>query len=478
MHEIDPSPGDKCGVFGVFGHPQAAEFTYVGLHAQQHRGQESAGICSSDGNRIDRHAGMGLVSEVFRDPRVIERLKNPIAIGHVRYSTTGSAHSVNAQPMLVEHFGGQVAVGHNGDLINAAALRHEYEAAGSIFHTTTDTEVILHMLARASHESRPDPLARVLNALQGAFSLVFLWSDRIVAARDPWGIRPLCIGRLDDGAYCVASETCALDHVEAEYLRDVMPGEIVTLSNDGLDTRFFAEPGEVTPAHCIFEHVYFADPASYVFGDNVHAARVEMGRRLAREAPADADIVIPVPNCARCASMGYSQESGIPLDRGFTTSHYAGRSFIQPSQALRDLTVKMKLNVIKETVRGKRVCVIEDSVVRGTTTKGKLGALRKAGAREIHLRVASPPIRHPCFYGIDFKAEPDELIAAGRTVEQIRHYLGIDTLAYLSLEGMLDSVGSPAECYCAACFTGEYAVPVDRAMTKFSLERNQLRMFE
>lgn len=463
-------------MFGVFGHPDAAKLTYLALYAQQHRGQEAAGICSSDGDRIVRFADLGLVADVFSDDQTLDLLANPIAIGHVRYSTTGSCSEINTQPMLVERFDGQMAVAHNGNLINAEILRRECEASGNIFHTTSDTEVILHLLARPAHVQKSDPLAHVLNTLQGAFSLIFLFPDRVVAARDPWGVRPLCIGRLDNGAFCVASETCAFDKIGAELVRDVAPGEIVTISETGLESRRYVETNHAAPAHCIFEHVYFADPSSYVFDQNVHSARLEMGRQLAREAPVEADLVAPIPTCARCAAGGYSEEIGIPLRRAFTTSHYVGRSFIQPSQRMRDLAVQMKLNVIAESVRGKRVCVIEDSVVRGTTTKGKLGMLRRAGATEIHLRVASPPIRNPCFYGIDFQ-DPGELIATDREVEQIREFLEIDSLCYLSLEGMLRSVQFQPDHYCTACFSGNYPIPVDRAMSKFSLERHQLQMF-
>ncbi len=460
---------DHCGLFGIYGHPQAAELTYLGIYAQQHRGQESAGICSSHDGRIFRRAGMGLVTQVF-DQAALRSLPGLAAIGHVRYSTTGSCHEINSQPLLVNCAHGQVAVAHNGNLINAAELRARFESRGAIFQTSSDTEVILHLLAAPEFAALPDPLAAVLRELRGAYCLLFILPDRVEAARDPYGLRPLCLGRLDDGAYVVASETCALDLVDAEYQRDVEPGEIVTLSGAGLSSRRFAEPRETRPAHCIFEQVYFADPSSNVFGQNAHLFRVECGRQLARESPADADIVIPVPNAARCAAIGYSEVSGLPRGRGFTTNHYMGRSFIMPTQHQRDLVVRMKLNVIREVVRGKRLVVVEDSIVRGTTTRGKMGALRKAGAREIHLRVASPPIRHPCYFGIDFPS-PSELIAKERSVEQIQNYLGVDSLAYLSLEGMLRSAKRPAGNYCTACFSGQYPMVVDRPVEKLGLER-------
>jgi len=458
-----------CGLFGIYGHPDAAGLTYLGIYAQQHRGQESAGICTTHEGQILRHAGLGLVTQVF-DERAVAGLKGSSAIGHVRYSTTGACRDVNCQPLLVQCRSGQVAIAHNGNLINAVALRNQYEEQGAIFQTTSDTEVILHLLASPAYANTPDPLAAVLRELQGAFCLLFIYPDRIEAVRDLYGLRPLCIGRMEDGVCVVASETCALDMVDAEYLRDIAPGEIVTLSDSGLSSRMFVEPSQVRPAHCIFEQVYFADPSSDVFGQNAHGFRVALGRQLAREAPADADLVIPVPNCARCAAIGYSEESGLPRGRGFTTNHYSGRSFIMPTQQQRDLAVKMKLNVIREAVRGKRLVVVEDSVVRGTTTRGKMGALRKAGAKEIHLRVASPPIRNPCYFGIDFP-DQKELIATGRSVDQIRDYLEVDSLAYLSLEGMLSCAAQQPGHYCTACYSGTYPMSVDHPVEKLGFEK-------
>ncbi|MBN1488858.1 MAG: amidophosphoribosyltransferase [Phycisphaerae bacterium] len=457
-----------CGLFGIYGHPEAVRLTYLALYAQQHRGQESAGICSTDGARIQRHAGLGLVTDVF-DPAMLQSLRNPIAIGHVRYSTTGSCTGINCQPFLVTCGLGQVAVGHNGNLINAALLRKEYESRGQIFSTTSDTEVILHVLAKHAQDAARVPMAHVLGHLQGAYCLVFLFPDQIVAVRDPYGLRPLSLGRTAEGAVVVASETCAFDIIDATYERDVEPGEIVFIDKYGVRSDWIVPAGSVRPAHCIFEQVYFADPASHVFGENVHVVRRAMGRQLAREAPVEADAVIPVPNCARCAALGYSEESRIPYTRGFVTSHYAGRSFIMPSQNLRDLAVKMKLNVIKETVKGQRLVVVEDSIVRGTTTRGKIGALRRAGAKEIHLRVASPPIQHACYFGIDFPTQT-ELIAHDKNIEQIRAYLGVESLHYLSLEGMLACVKHPPEHYCTACFSGNYPMAVDQPVSKFAME--------
>lgn len=443
----------------------------LGLYAQQHRGQESAGICVTDQDRpITRHVGMGLVNEVFNE-RVLAELPGRIAIGHVRYSTTGSSCSSNAQPLLFNYAGGQIATAHNGNLTNAGLLRREYEQHGHLFQTTSDTEIITHLVAKPGHLDKPNPMPHVLGHLQGAFSLVMLLNDRVVAARDPQGFRPLCIGRMDNGAIVIASETCGLDLVDATYERDVEPGEIITLDANGVHSERVEPPTPGAAAQCIFEHVYFADPASSIFGQNVHTVRTAMGRRLAIEAPVAADIVIPVPNCARCAAIGYSHESGIRLERGFTTSHYAGRSFIMPDQSMRDMAVRLKLNVIKETVRGQRVIVVEDSVVRGTTTRGKMGALRKAGAKEIHLRVASPPIRHACYYGIDF---PDntKLIATNRSVSEVRDYLEVDSLSYLSLEGMLGCVDGGRQRFCNACFSGDYPVAIDEPVSKHALERH------
>ena len=464
-----------CGLFGIFGHDDAVYLTHLGLYALQHRGQESAGIVSTDGEGMKRHAGLGLVSEVF-NKRNLDEIRGPVAIGHVRYSTSGSCTSANCQPLLFSFAGGQVAIAHNGNLINAALLRRNYEKVGHIFQTTSDTEVIIHLLAKPGHRGKKHPLNHVLNHLQGAYSLLLLFPDRMVAARDPLGFRPLCLGTTKCGATVVASETKAFDVIDADYVRDVEPGEIVTITNEGVTSRRFGGDVNGRGAACIFEQIYFADPASLVFGENVHLVRMKMGRKLAQESPVEGDIVVPIPTCAQCAATGYARESGIPYARAFTTSHYAGRSFIMPTQSARDLAVKMKLTVIKEAVAGQRLIVVEDSVVRGTTTRGKIGALRKAGAKEIHLRVASPPIRHPCYFGIDFP-NPDELIANKRTVEQTRDYLGVDSLYYLSHEGMLSCVAMSPEKVCTACFSGNYPVDVEEPVEKFAMERNQLRMF-
>ena len=470
-----PSIRHHCGLFGIWGDEKAVFLAQLGLYAQQHRGQESAGIVSTNGEQLLRHAGLGLVNEVFNQ-RNLNRIRGRVAIGHVRYSTTGSCTESNAQPLLFRFAGGQVAIAHNGNLINAALLRQNYEKVGHIFQTTSDTEVIIHLLAKPTHQNKKNPLNHVLNHLQGAYSLLLLFPDRMVAARDPLGFRPLCLGRTKSGATVVASETKAFDMIDAEYVRDVKPGEIVTISDEGVSSRRFGGYHNGQGAACIFEQIYFADPSSRVFGENVHMVRRAMGRRLAKEAPVDGDLVVPVPTCAQCAAVGYAEQAGIPYGRAFTTSHYAGRSFIMPTQTGRDMAVKMKLNVIKEAIAGQRLIVVEDSVVRGTTTRGKIGALRKAGAKEIHLRVASPPIRHPCYFGIDF---PDQkkLIAHTRSVEEICKYLEVDSLHYLSHEGMLSCVKMPKKKYCTACFSGEYPIDVTEPVEKFAMERGQLKMF-
>lgn len=471
----DSSIRHHCGLFGIWGHDEAVPLTHLGLYAQQHRGQESAGIVSTNGEYLLRHAGLGLVNEVF-DRKSLEQIRGRVAIGHCRYSTTGSCTESNTQPLLFSFASGQVAIAHNGNLINAALLRRNYEEVGHIFQTTSDTEVIIHLLAKPTHRDKDQPLNHVLNHLQGAYSLLLLFPDRMVAVRDPLGFRPLCLGTTECGATVVASETKAFDMIGAKYVREIEPGEIVTITDEGVVSRRFGGDTGGRGAACIFEQIYFADPASLVFGENVHLVRVAMGRRLVKEAPVDADLVVPIPNCGQCAAGGYAEESKIPYGRAFTTSYYTGRSFIMPTQADRDLAVKMKLTVIKEAVAGKRLIVVEDSVVRGTTTRGKIGALRDAGAKEIHLRVASPPIRHACYFGIDFP-NPKELIANTRSVDEIRDFLGVDSLHYISHEGMLSCVKMAREKYCTACFSGDYPMDVKEPVEKFAMERGQLRMF-
>ena len=470
--QIYPDAKEKCGVFGVWGSPDAAHLAYTALYALQHRGQESAGIAVNQSGYLNAHVGMGLVSEVF-GASVLESLHGSASIGHNRYSTTGSSRSCNAQPLLREFIGGQVAVGHNGNLVNAGLLRTEYEQRGHMFQTSTDTEVILVLLA--SHWlSKDDPLVETLQHLQGAYSLVMLFNDRIEAVRDPWGWRPLVLGETADGHPCVASETVALDAIGAKFVREVNPGEIVTLSDRGVSSRYYAEPQR--PAHCIFEHVYFANPSSKVFGDTVQIVREKLGEALAVEAPVDADYVVPMPDSGRSAALGFARQSGIPYREGIVPNRYVGRTFIKPTQAQRHSAVQLKLNVVSDIVNGKRLIIVDDSIVRGTTTKGKMQQLRRAGAKEIHLRISCPPIRNPCYFGVDFP-DRSQLIATDRSPEQIAEYLGVDSLHFLSLDGMLGCVSKPADHYCTACWSGRYRINVERPVSKLDLERSQLKMF-
>jgi len=468
---------EECGIFGIYGDPDAVQKTYFGLFSLQHRGQESAGIASCDGQYIQRYTGMGPVRKVFGDgDGILEKLANPMAIGHVRYSTTGASKALNSQPFLSEYSRGQVAVAHNGNLINASLLRDEYEAYGSIFKSTSDTEIIIHLIAKPSHVSKPDPLAHVLNHLQGAYSLLFMFSDRIEAARDPYGVHPLAIGKTPEGAFVIASETCAFDAIGAEFIREVEPGEIITLDKHGMSSRFFVKPGTIKPAYCLFEHIYFAKQNSFFFGENVHEFRKKIGKRLAVEHAVDADLVIPVPDSGTAAAIGYSEQSKLPFDMGLIRSHYVGRTFLAPDQKAREMAVKVKLAVVKEAVKGKRIIVVDDSIVRGTTTRGKMRALREAGAKEIHLRASCPPIKFPCFYGVDFPTK-EELIANNRTLDQIRDFLEVDTLGYLSLEGLLECAKCPNDHYCTACWNGKYKIPVDIALNKFAMEHYQMQLF-
>ncbi len=466
---------EKCGLFGIWGPSNASQICYQGIFAQQHRGQESAGIATSDGTELRGHAAMGLVAQVFNSRMLREELVGHAAVGHVRYSTTGSSKLCNAQPLLRQYLMGPVAVAHNGNLINAGLLRQEYEKHGHIFQSTTDTEIIVHLLAKPSHVDKADPLPHVLRHLQGAFSLIFLFPNRMEACRDPWGIRPLVLGKTHQGHWCVASETCAFDAIDAEYVREIEPGEIVRIDNDGLHSRMWDKPVE-EGARCVFEHVYFANPASVLFGQNVHIVRQEMGRQLARESAVPADCVMPMPDSGRSAALGFAKESGIPFEEGIVPNRFVGRTFILPDQMQRDKAVNMKLNIIGQLVHGKRIIVVDDSVVRGTTTRSKMRALRRAGAKEIHLRVSCPPIRHPCFYGIDF-ATSKELVAHNRTIEQIRDYVEVDSLSYLSIEGMLACTKIRSQDCCTACWSGKYKIPIDQPTTKFSFERDQMKMF-
>jgi len=450
-----PRKREECGVFGVFGHGDAAKLTYFGLYALQHRGQESAGIAVSDGSRVSEYRHMGLVYEVFRE-EILKDLRGHLAIGHVRYSTTGSSLIANAQPFVVLHGNEHYGIAHNGNLVNAAELRGELESKGAIFRTTADSEIILHLMARHIRHGFEEALTEALKQVRGAYSVVMCTRDKLVGFRDPKGFRPLCIGELD-GGYVLASETCALDLIEASYLRDVEPGEIVIIDNDGL--RSFKPFPKERPAFCIFEFVYFARPDSNIFGQNVYQCRKRLGHLLALENPIQADFAMPFPDSGNYAALGFSEESGIPLEMGVIRNHYVGRTFIQPSQAMRDFGVRVKLNPVRELLRGKRVVIVEDSIIRGTTSRTRIETLRQAGAREVHMVVSCPPTRFPCPYGIDFSTR-GELIASSHSVEEIRKFIGLDSLSYLSLEGLLQGANAPPDehDFCLACYQGEYPV--------------------
>ncbi|WP_429885231.1 amidophosphoribosyltransferase [Geoalkalibacter halelectricus] len=453
---------EECGVFGIFGHPEASNLGYLGLYALQHRGQEGCGIVSSDGSRLYAHRGMGLVADVFRDEEIFNRLPGRSAIGHVRYSTAGGKDFKNVQPIMVDYLRGSIAVAHNGNLVNAQEIRNELELAGSIFSTTSDTEVIVHLLARAQSDSLPDRVSEVLQMVRGAYSLVFLTETRLVAVRDPNGFRPLVLGRLD-GAYVVASESCAFDLIEAEFIREIEPGEMIVVDKDGM--KSYHVFGKVNPTPCIFEHIYFARPDSIVFGRQVYGVRKEFGRMLAREHAVDADVVIPIPDSGVPAAIGYAEESGLPFQLGLIRNHYVGRTFIEPQQSIRHFGVKIKLNPVREVIEGKRVVVIDDSIVRGTTARKIIKMIRAAGAKEIHMRISSPPTSFPCYYGIDTPTRK-ELISSSHTVEEINRYITSDTLGYLSREGMRNAVGEPGGTkgghFCDACFSGFYPVKFPR----------------
>src|SRR5512139_2721841 len=444
---------EECGVFGVFGHPDAANLTYLGLYALQHRGQESAGIVSSDGKRLYGEKAMGLVADIFGEDR-IKKLPGHMAIGHNRYSTTGDSVAINIQPILVNFALGGLAIAHNGNLVNAGILKDELEAYGSIFQSTMDSEVIIHLIAQSRASTMHERIVDALSHVQGSYSLLLLTENELIAVRDPNGFRPLSIGELD-GAYVVASETCAFDLIEATYLRDVEPGEVVVINSQGLSSSFPFR--QANPSHCIFEFIYFARPDSMVFGQNVYSIRKEFGRQLARETNVAADVVIPVPDSGVPAALGYAEEAGIPFDTGLIRNHYVGRTFIEPRQSIRHFGVKIKLNPVKDVLKGKRVVVVDDSIVRGTTSKKIIKMIRNAGAAEIHMRISSPPTMFPCYYGIDTPTR-QELIASSHSIEEIRKYITADTLGYISLDGVRKVVDRPLN-YCVACFCGDYPVP-------------------
>jgi len=462
-------PTHECGVFGVYGHPDAATLTYYGLFALQHRGQESAGIVTTVGSaqpfRI--HRGMGLVSQVFGEKELLG-LKGSRAIGHVRYSTSGSSTLKNAQPFVVDCARGQLAIAHNGNLVNAGPLRDELESKGSIFQTTVDSEIVLHLLAQPSGNRN---VLTALRQIHGAFSFVVMGEKEIIGVRDPFGFRPLVLGKLDD-AFILASETCAFDLIHAEFVREIEPGEVVIINDDGIHSEWpFKEERQ---AFCMFEFVYFARPDSLVQNRNVSKVRVAMGRELARLHPVEADIVVPVPDSGVYAALGFSQELGIQYEQAFVRNHYIGRTFLQPTQLIRDFDVRVKLNLIKELVTGKRVVVVDDSVVRGTTARARVVNLREAGAKEVHLRISCPPHRHACYYGIDFP-DPKNLIANQYTTEEIQEYLGVDSIGYLDIGGMVRATGLPRDHFCLACFDGDYPVPFNGVLDKFIMERRKGR---
>jgi amidophosphoribosyltransferase len=467
MTDFD-KPRESCGIFGIHGHHESEKLTYFGLYALQHRGQESAGIAVFRDGKILSHKGMGLVSDVFVEDH-LDQLQGTSAIGHVRYSTTGSSILNNAQPFVVHHRKRSYAVAHNGNLVNAHTLKQELEEAGSIFQTTMDSEILLHLIVKNLKHGFEQSLVKTVERLKGAFSFIVLTSKgELIGIKDPNGFRPLCLGIIN-GSYILASESCALDLVQAELIREIDPGEIVIISNDGV--KSIKSSIKAPRSLCIFEFIYFARPDSTIFGKNVYLVRKAHGKRLAQESQVDADLVMPFPDSGNYAALGYHEESGIPFEMGMIRNHYVGRTFIQPSQNMRDFGVRVKLNPVRDLLKGKDIIIIEDSIIRGTTAKTRVKALRELGVKRVHMRVAGPPHRHPCHYGIDFSTR-GELIAASKSVEELRDYLGLDSLAYLSLKGLLDSMGfeNPENHFCKACFDGCYPVEFDKLLSKDCLE--------
>ena len=451
-----PGKKEECGIFGIFGHEDCAKLAYFGLYALQHRGQESAGIAVGDGRQITTHKNMGLVNDIFSE-QILKNLKGNLAIAHVRYSTTGSSLLANAQPIAVFHGNNHYAIGHNGNLVNAFELRRELERQGAIFRSTADTEIFMHLIARNLTHGLEEALVEALRRVNGAYSLVMCTKDTLIGARDPNGFRPLCLGELK-GAYVLASETCALDLIEATYIRDLEPGEILIIGEDGLHS-LFPFPKRRS-SYCIFEFIYFARPDSNIFNQNVYMFRKRLGTLMAKENPSiSTDLVMPFPDSGNYAALGFAQAKNIPLEMGVIRNHYVGRTFIQPSQAMRDFAVRVKLNPVRELLKGKSVLLIEDSIIRGTTTRWRSNSLRQAGAKEVHMLVSCPPHRFPCPYGIDFSTK-GELIAASHSVEEIRNFIGLDSLHYLSIEGLLEAAGATVDDhpYCVACFSGDYPV--------------------
>lgn len=458
---------ENCGLIGIYGHPEAARMAYFGLYALQHRGQESAGIVTWDGQKLREQKGMGLVADVFQERHLSRELKGRIAIGHIRYSTTGASLLRNAQPFLIQFRNSHLAIGHNGNLVNTNELRRELERSGSLFQTSMDSEIFMHLVAK-NYEGHclEEAICKACLQVQGAYCLLMQVNHKMIGIRDPHGFRPLVLGRVG-GTYVLASETCALDLLEAEYLREVEPGEMVIIENGKLSSRPIdqSKPRKA----CIFELIYFARPDSEVFSENVYLARKNMGRMLAREAPVEADFCMPFPDSGVYAAVGYAKESGLPYENAMIRNHYVGRTFIQPSQDMRDFGVKIKLNPVKEIIKNKKIVIIEDSIVRGTTIRSRIKKLRELGARELHLRVSCPPIRHPCYYGINFSST-GELIAANHSVKDIAKYIGLDSLHYLSINGLLEAVES-RDGYCLACFEGDYPVLADKSCLNICLEK-------
>jgi amidophosphoribosyltransferase len=455
-----------CGIFGIYPHKDAAHLVCLGLYALQHRGEESSGIITRNGKKVCLHKALGLVSDCF-DEKIIRSLRGELAVGHVRYSTTGSSNIKNTQPFYVKSKIGDIAIAHNGNLTNTLSLHRELENKGALFQTSMDSEIVAHLLAHSQNKDLKETVIWALSKLEGAYSLVLMLNDILIGARDTYGWRPLCLGKLD-GAYVLASETCALDLIGAQYIRDIQPGEIVFIYKDKIES---VTPFKKTSrAFCIFEYIYFARPDSNIFEHNVYMTRKKLGAQLAAEFPADADIVMPIPDSGTYAALGFSEASKIPFEFGMIRNHYIGRTFIQPTQDLRDFRVKIKLNPLREVLKGKKVAIIEDSIVRGTTTRMRVKTLRLAGAKELHLRISCPPLKFPCFYGIDFPTKK-ELVASKHDIAWVRDFIGADSLEYLSLEGMLNSMPLPKENFCTACFTGKYPINHACRLSKDILEK-------
>jgi len=465
----EDEPKEYCGLFGIINNRNSSWLTYLGLFALQHRGEEACGIVTNNKGILTVHKGMGLVSDVF-DEQVLSKLKGEVAVGHVRYSTTGSSILKNSQPLLIEYAKGSICIAHNGNLVNSLQLRQYLEKTGSIFQTTTDSEIIIHLMARAKSLDLAESLKYALKRIKGAYSLIMMDNHTLIGVRDPFGFRPLSLGKFGN-SLCLASETCAFDLMGAKFIRDIEPGEIVFITKDSLKS---VKPKElqIRPNHafCTFEHVYFSRPDSVVFGETVHAVRRKLGTQLAKEHPVDADFVVPVPDSGFSAALGYSQESGIPLEMGIIRNHYVGRTFIQPAQDLRDLGVKVKFNLLKDILKGKRIIVVDDSIVRGTTSKIRVRNLRKAGVKEVHLRISCPAHRFPCFYGIDFHKASELIANRYKSLDEIRKYLEVDSLGYLSLDGMLSCLKHAKNHYCTACWTGKYPIIAEKKQGKFALE--------